>query len=375
VQAYRQTFRRHRALLIAPVVVAALVGAWFTFGAAPRYRSFATLWVDNSPAISSSVGAAMTATSDSDPSLSGAGGPGSAAAAPSGPAALEAQAISQLLLSPGFDTAISRGSLLPTFLESGGSGGGFSPSALLAGHTPDIPGSEAVGAGAAVFAPGLRMSSTGPQVLELSYDSPSARVSRSVLQSVVRQLGAAGSDFGASIGKTASAYYKRQLTAATSEATGNQGSLTTYVRQHPHANADTDPTYRALTREVGLADAQRASVQVASTQADAEAESARATATIKVMDAPTLPTGPVTGLISKLTGALGGAFAGTVMSLLALIALTPRPRTRWDAEVPLFTRLAAWDSTGRNVTGPSARPAPNRAARPQAHLPLGGEGT
>lgn len=375
MQAYRQTFRRHRALLIAPVVVAALVGAWFTFGAPPKYRSTASLWVDNSPAIASSVGAAMTAASDADPSLSGAGGPGSAAATPSGPAALEAQAVSQLLLSPGFDLAISRNSLIPKFLESGGSAGGFSPSALLAGHTPEVPASEAVGAGAAVFAPGLRMAATGPQVLELSYDSPSPRVSRSVLQSLVRQLGVGGSEFGDTIGKTASAYYRHQLTAAESEASGNQGSLAAYARQHPHANVNNDATYRALAREVRLADAQRASIQTASAQADTEAQSDSASAMIKVIDPPTLPTGPVTGLVSKLMGALGGAFAGVVMSLLVLIALTPRPGMRWDAEVPLFARLAAWDSTGGHVTRPAARPGPNRAGRPQARLPLPREDT
>jgi hypothetical protein len=379
--AYRQTFRRHRALLIAPVVVAALIGGWFTFGAAPAYRSTASVWVDNNPAISSSLAgalasAALTASAnDIDPSGGGAGGPSSSGTpAPVGPAGLEAVVVSELLLSPSFDVAVGRGSLLPRFVESSGSATGFSPSALLAGGSGGVPPSAVEATAAADLAPAVRAEAVGPQVLELIYDGPSPVVSRSVLQSLVRQIGVAGSAFGDSIGKTAAAYYRRKLAAATSEAAGNQGALDLYARTHPQSNSENDATYRALATEVGLAKEQLTSVQSDNSQAATEAQSSDANALMKVVDPPTLPTGPVTGLVSKLMGVVGGAFAGAVMSLLALIALTPRARRRWDAEVPLFARLAAWDATGGRARGRSAGSGAIRAARPRSEPPAQQEG-
>jgi hypothetical protein len=65
---------------------------------------------------------------------------------------------------------------------------------------------------------------------------------------------------------------------------------------------------------------------------------------------------------------LGGAFAGLVLSLLALIVLTPRPPIRWDAEVPLFARIVAWDHGSRRRRVPSGRAARGRAARPQPEM-------
>jgi hypothetical protein len=48
-----------------------------------------------------------------------------------------------------------------------------------------------------------------------------------------------------------------------------------------------------------------------------------------------------------------------VMSLLALIALTPRRSTSWDAEFPLLERLARSDRTGheRSVRSSAVRDA------------------
>jgi uncharacterized protein involved in exopolysaccharide biosynthesis len=354
LRAYRETFRRHRMLLIAPILLAAVIAAWFTLGAPPSYRSTAALWVDNGPSISSSVGGALTlanltaSANAVDPSMGGPGGPSSGApVAPLGPAGLESEVVSELLLTPAFDLAVARDSLLPRFLASGGSAGGFSPSVLLAGGTHAVPQRLADGAAAASLATDLKLMAAGPQLLELSYDGPSPVVSRSVLQSMIRQLGAAGSAFSDSIGKKASAFYEQELAAATSAVAGNRGALAGYAQAHPHATITNDATFRALSTEVGLAEAQRASVQAATSQADKEAQGNGGSATMKVIDPPSLPSGPVRSMSSKLTGVIGGAFAGVVLSLLALILLTPRAKTRWDAEVPLFARLVAWDRRGR----------------------------
>jgi hypothetical protein len=188
-------------------------------------------------------------------------------------------------------------------------------------------------------------------------------------------MGAAGSAFGDTLGKTASSFYETQLTAAQTELAGNEGSLSTYIRQHPGANAANDATYRALANEVRLAQQQEASVAAASSEADTEAASNEGSATIKVIDQPSLPGGSMTGISSKLMGVAGGAFAGLVISLVALILMSPRGQMRWDAEVPAFTRLAAWDRTRRRRRRPAAGSAAARTPRPRTELPVRPEGT
>jgi hypothetical protein len=359
---YRQTFRQHRKLLIAPIVIASVIAAYFSFSAPPVYRSVAAVWVDNSPAVSSamddSVSAASSATaSQIDPGADGAGSPTTAAATPNGPAGLEAQVLYELLLSPQFDVQVGHGSLLPRYLTSAGSA------------ASSVADDEA----ATELAPKIEAWATGPQVLQLSYDGPSAAVSRSVLQSVIKQMGAAGSAFGDTLGKTASSFYSSQLTTAQTELVGNEGSLASYARKHPGANAGNDATYRALANEVQLAESHEASVAAASNQANTEASSGGGSATIKVIDQPSLPAGPTTGLTAKLTGVIGGAFAGLVVSLVALILLTPRSNTRWDADVPAFLRLAAWDRTRRRIR-PPAGPRETQAPRPRHDPPPQEEG-
>lgn len=326
---YRQTFRRHRALLIAPVLIAIVMAGWFSFGAPPSYESTASLWVDNGAAIASSMG--NTAASST-----GAAG---------GPAALESQVITELLRTPTFDMAVARGSLLPGFLASGASAGGFSPSVLLARRAP-VARALADGSAASAIAAQVIATAPGPQILRLSYAGASPAVARSVLQSVIRQSGA-GAMFGESIAKTASSFFRSRLESAASLLSGNQQALARYTRAHPRATTASDATVRALSNEVRLAQNQLASIQAASQQANTEAQVNGGAATLKVIDSPSLPSGPVKGLSTQLMGLVAGAFAGLVMSLLSLYALTPRAPLRWDAEMPLFARMTALDLTGR----------------------------
>ena len=357
---YRQTLRQHRKLLIAPIIIASAIAGWFSFNKAPEYRSVAAVWVDNSPAVSSAMDGSTSSTSSTatptqvDPGADGAGSPTTAAPTPDGPAGLEAQVVYELLLSPQFDLEVGHGSSLPRSLASGGS--------AASGLADE--------AAAAELAPKVSAWSTGPQVLQLSYDGPSPAVSQSVLRSLIKHIGGAGAAFGDTLGKTASSFYDNQLTSASTVLAGNEGSLSAYATKHPGANAGNDATYRALANEVRLAQQQEASAASASNQANAEASS-DGSATIKMIDQPSLPTGPVTGLRAKLQGVIGGAFAGLVVSLVALIMLIPRGQIRWDADVPAFVHLAAWDRKGSRRRRPSAGPRAARAPRPESDLPSG----
>jgi hypothetical protein len=261
----------------------------------------------------------------------------SAINAPSGPAPLESQVVSELLLTSGFDLAVTHGT------ESDGRMIGLSPI-------------------------DVRAVATGPQVLLLSYDGLSPLAARTVLESLISQLGAAGADFGDGIGKTASTLYRHKLTAAKAALAGNQGALSAYASSHPWANAGNSATYRALAGEVQLAQTQLTAIQTASGQANEEAADKDGSATLEVLDRPSLPTDPTTGMAARVSGFISGAFAGFMLSLLALIIITPRPPIRWDAEVPVFKRIAAWDRRGRRRRRSPARSAALGAPRPRAMI-------
>jgi uncharacterized protein involved in exopolysaccharide biosynthesis len=308
--AYRQTFRAHRRLLIAPIVIAALVGGWFTFGAAPAYQSSASLWVDNESKIATAPAGSADATG------------------PVGPAGLEAQVLDELLQTPSFDVAVGRGSQLPRFLAAGGTAGGFSPTVLLAhGGTadPEATAAESVNTNVGITV-------AGPQVLHLSFTGPTPAVARSVLASLISHLLSSNLSPGQTFNKTATAFYQRKLSAAMWAVENNRASLADYARDHAKATSINDPTYAALATEVRLADTDLAALQ------SAAAGNNSGGATIEVIDHPSLPDGPESGFSAHLAGVVGGAFAGLVLSLLALIFLTPRPSVPWDSDAPLFGR-------------------------------------
>jgi hypothetical protein len=330
VNRYVRKFRLHWKLLAMPVVISAAVAGWFTFGAAPVYSSSASVWVDNGASIQSSLDANV-------------GGTGIV-----GPAQLESQVLGELLATPGFDVAVAKGSGLVRFLAAGGRAGGFSPKVLLSRPDPAL----ALPTAAGDVGTGIQMTVTGPQVLTLRYDGPSPMVARSVLRSLLHQLGTADTKFGASIGTVAATYYGRKLQSATDLAQNNRGALSMYLRNHPGAGPS-DPAYTALAAEVRTAAARLATVRLDSAESQTEADGP-AGATMAVIDPPSASLYPVGGSSTKILGVIAGAFAGLVISITALLLLgRPLSTRRWDAEMPSFERLAWEDSTvdGDPITG------------------------
>jgi hypothetical protein len=332
VVVYKQTLKRHRRLLLLPVVLSTLIASWITFGAAPTYRSTTALWVDNGLSVASSLDTSIgTSTGLSADASTG----------PTGPAALEDEVLGELLTTGDFDLAVAEHSTLPQFIASGASSGGFSPSVLLnrvhhsSGGSPDDTAAVSVGTQ-------VRATVAGPQVLLLSYVGPSPAVAQSVLRSVVVELGKPRFNLQDNIGKAASWLYSHRLSAVAAALANTRAALADYARSHPRANSANDPAYAALAREVVVADTLLESVQVASNAAAGMNVSAPqgAGATLSVVDPPSLPRAQVAGLGSKISGAVAGTFAGLIVSLLVLILVTPRAASPWDADLSFVERLS-----------------------------------
>jgi len=323
---YRHTFKAHWKLLIAPVIIGAVIAGWFTFGAAPRYRSTASLWLDNGASVGSSMDSGANTGSI-------------------GPASLESEVLAELLATPSFTEAVAKRSRLVSFYADGGSAGGFSPTALLARrHQRESPLGQAM-----LGVAGIKTTVVGPQVLMLEYDGPSPVVAQSVLRSLLAELRLASSKFGRSIGQAADSYYRRRLASATEVAQNTRAALSSYVRQHPSVGPE-DPTYTQLSAEAQTAEARLATVKLNSSQAAVEDNSGNSadSATTLVLDPPSVSNTPTQGMSTQVTGVIAGAFGGIVLGLAALLLMAAPPRTRrWDAEMPRFERLAWSDDNLR----------------------------
>jgi hypothetical protein len=317
MRAYRQTFRQHRVLLTLPVVLSALVAGWFTFGAAPQYRSTASLWVDNGPAGESSL------TDVADPIAPGAGSAGVADT----PASLEQTNLQQLLHTADFDLAVARGSSLPRFLAAH-NGGGFSPTALL--HSPSTdPILDAAG----TIGTAVTITTPGPQVLLLGFTGPTPRVATSVLASLISHIEGRTGQFGTDYGKTAQGVYSDKARNAAVAAANARASLADYRRTHATASGRVDTIEAALDTQVQATTARLAVAQAALRQEATYAQNGGGIALLRVIDQPAVPSGPVSGASTAVLGVAAGAFAGLLISLLAVIALSPGRPGPWDAEL------------------------------------------
>ena len=344
---YLETFRQHRALVILPVVLSAVVAGWFAFGAPPSYRSTASLWVDNAPSTGTSLQPGIAST---DTSLAG-------------PSSVEQTVLGEMLYTPSFDLAVGEASSLPRFLASGEGDDGFSPSALLSRASGSI--SEQIESSVGY---GVTSSTPGPQVLRLSYTGPSPATAQSVLGSLIHQMQSPTSQFGEDFGKAAASVYQGNLLAATTAAATARVQVAAYSHAHRSATVQNDPIYGALVKAAGLATAQLAAAS------SGYAPGSQEEGLVRVIDPPSLPAGPVLGTAQSVLGVIGGIFAGLLVSALAVIAMTPGGTDRWDADVPIVGRRVVPVLPVQRASAAAAPAAAVRAAhRSPLDMPLAAE--
>jgi uncharacterized protein involved in exopolysaccharide biosynthesis len=314
---YRETLRRQHWLLLGlPIIVSVLFAGWFAFGAAAKYRSTVSLWIDNGPTTGSSLYAM--------PAMAAAAALGHYDQA-TGPADAERLLLAQSLADPKFDLEVSHDSLLPGFIASG-AGTGFSPLLLLKRN----PGSPSYQATLSV-ATQVMSKTRGPQVLQLTYAGPTPAVARSVLVSLVQHLQHPSTSRDTYSSQEPEFLQQARRDSARAVA-GATASAAAYKRNWPSATAQTDPNYAALLGSVKTAKTALATATAAS--ASVHSGSGTGTnASIRVVDPPSLPSGPVVSPIQIALSLLGGLFAGLVISLLLVFVATPSRQQPWDGEL------------------------------------------
>ena len=288
---YFETFRRHRLLFVLPIVLAGVLATWVQVAAPPTYRSGASLWSET-------------------------GGAAQAYGAPP-PAAEEQSTFAELLTTRQFQTAVARRSGLAAYLATHESSGG-GPSALLAPLRSPATLDDRV---AAALGPKLVTSSVkGPHVLAINYDGPTPELAVATLRALIsefsRQRQALRSD--------ALSRYEDQVTAVSQALATAQTRLSTFLQAHPGVSSS-DPQLKELVHAERLALEELQVASDALAEGSASIGQSSAQATLRVIDRPTMPTGPTTGRKRLALGIVGGLFAGALISI-CLLYTSPSPR-------------------------------------------------
>jgi hypothetical protein len=85
---------------------------------------------------------------------------------------------------------------------------------------------------------------------------------------------------------------------------------------------------------------------------------------VQVVDAPTVPPGPTSGMSKQLLGILGGLLAGVLISFLGTVALTRGKSNPWEDELAVANPIPV---AVRPSSAPEPQPAlPKRITRSAA---------
>lgn len=302
---YRQTFRQHRLLLSAPILLAVLIAAALVLSGGKSYESSASLWVDSPATTDSTLG-------NLNPALTP-------------PSTQEQNVVTELLATPGFDDAVAHHSLLASYLANSSSGG---LSSLLGGGGGSLEAKII----AALGPKSVTTTVPGPQVLQISYVGPTPAVAQSVLKAIVTQLQNDSSQFSQQHNRAALDYYEGQVQTAAQTLLAARNQAEAYRNSHPGA-APNDPNLAALTTAETSAGAELSQAQAGLSAAKSTLKGGTSSNQVQVIDAPSAPVGPTSGKKKQAEGILAGLLAGLVISFLGTMALTRRERDPWEDEV------------------------------------------
>jgi uncharacterized protein involved in exopolysaccharide biosynthesis len=288
---YSRTFRRHRLLVLAPLVLALVIGLGYEFTSPRHYTAQGTLWAD------SPVPDGTTVFSTSPPSQS--------------PASQGASVLSELLGTDQFLKALAPHTPWAAYLHQ---------------HPAQLDN---------VFSSlqkNTTVSVVGPQVIGVTYQSSgsatTAPMARAIIDTFVAQL----VTLQRQRDQQQISYDQKSEQTALDSLNTAQKQLGAYLAAHPQAaGATVDPTVTQLSGNVATAQ-QAYGAAVGNLNASQQSLStATDSSQLHVIDQPTIAN--LQGRKKKIVyGGVGGLFAGGVISILLLSWLVSKETAPWDAE-------------------------------------------
>jgi uncharacterized protein involved in exopolysaccharide biosynthesis len=310
---YRTVARRHRLLLLIPIVIAPLLALWVVLGTPNEYQSTASLWFDTPPPADSSV---------TNPD-----------ALSTPPAAQTQILLNEMLQTKQFRSQVGDRSGLTGYVTNSAPKA-WDPMSLLKGlrgkQTTDTLLRTALGPAH------VTSSVDGPQVLTLSVEQPAPGIAQATLQALIDQFRQERNTLDAARAASAASYYQDQVSAAKQADDALKKQVASYLQAHPSANT-TDPGLAVLSQaeqaaSAKLLDAQN-NLNVANIGVTAPGTDE---ASMRVIDPPAAPHGPVRGIKALAMAGVGGLFGGIVIAAAGLFGLVSLGRMRargvFDAE-------------------------------------------
>jgi uncharacterized protein involved in exopolysaccharide biosynthesis len=270
------------------------------------------------------------------------------------PASAEAAILSELLTTGSFATSVAEHSLLGKSLGS--------PAAIRAKAAGLLSNGQLV------------QSVPGGQVLEISYSASSPEMAKSVLGALITQLRTYTNRLTAQHAQAAVAYDKAQAKAAQAALATARSNVAAYQAQHPGVS-HTDPTYVSLVAAESNALTQLSQANTALSQATGTGSDGWS---MQVIDPPSQAstTTPHKSKIAEVI--LAGALGGALVSFLAVVALTPVRKERWEDELPIGRPLVpdvpssgSFRNGSSGVHTPPVAPSPAATAVGAARRSLG----
>ena len=274
--AYKATFLRHRILFSLPVALAMVISLLFVLGSPKAYEAQATLWIDNPPPGASSIDNANPATLT--------------------PSTRAQQLLTELLASRSFRLAVGARGGLTRYL-AGHTSTGFSPVALIRGKQPLSNRVES-----ALDPKHVLTATPGPQFLAISLKGPNPAVAANTLWALINQLNHARAKIYIDREEGAVTFFQTQVDAATEAIAAAQTPQTK------------DAALTRLARMTKALNQARLNLDAVKLQKGA----------FKVQDAPTPPTGPVSGKKKAVFAVAAGLFVGAIVSFIGILLLSGR---------------------------------------------------
>jgi uncharacterized protein involved in exopolysaccharide biosynthesis len=328
---YLETYRRHRRLFLLPLVLGAAVAVWINLAAPKLYGSSASLWSET------------------------AGGASTASGAPP-PAAQDQSMLNELLTTRYFRNTLARKSPLASYLEQHPAEG-WGPSALMA-KLKAAP-TEDARIEAALSVKRVTSVVEGPHVLRINFEATSPTVAVATLRELVAEFGKQRNLLRRDALTTAN----DAVASASKTLSDVRTNLSAYRQDHP-VSTSTDPQLKAL----GLAERNAVTqlgnaTEVLNQATTAVLNGASVQTTLRVIDAPKLPTGPSTGKKRLLLAMMAGLFGGGLISILGILALAKAGRGRHEDDEGLDPDSDASADGAETLAAHRTRAEPTRLER------------
>ena len=219
--------------------------------------------------------------------------------------------LAELLTTQRFRDDVAHRGPLADYLERHGPQG-WGPTALLA----RLRGSGSLDDRIAAELGSARVRSValGPHVVRVELDALAPSLAAGTLSALVAEF----REERMVLRGEALAAYREDVGTATEALAEARSKRLAFLRRHPNAAA-TDPRLVMLTTAERNADARLRDANQAFRQASGSLASGAAQRSLRVIDAPNLPTAPSAGMKRAAFGLAGGLFAGIVVSLLGIV--------------------------------------------------------